>query len=193
MDAKSEFTRLLTLVRNGDEDAAAELVKEYEFAIRVAIRTRLSDPAMRRQFDSMDICQSVLGSFFVRFSDGAFDLQEPRQLVGLLTAMARNKLAMRVRREFRLCRDARRTNASPDAVETLIALSPGPDQRAVDSDLVERIQGMLDEDTRLVAEHRHNGAEWNEIAEKLGGTAEARRKQYHRAMRQIAKRLEVDS
>src|ERR1700746_726766 len=95
------FADLLVRVRRGDPDAAFELVRKYESAIRVAVRTRLSDPALRRQFDSMDVCQSVLASFFVRASAGQYDLQEPRQLVALLTRMAQNKLAMRARGQYR--------------------------------------------------------------------------------------------
>ena len=92
----------------GDSDAATELVRTYESAIRVAVRTRLSDPALRRQFDSMDVCQSVLASFFLRAAAGEYDLRDPPQLVALLSKMTHNKLAMRVRREYRQRRDIRR-------------------------------------------------------------------------------------
>jgi RNA polymerase sigma-70 factor (ECF subfamily) len=39
----------------------------------------------------MDICQSVLASFFVRAAVGQFELDRPEPLVGLLIGMARNK------------------------------------------------------------------------------------------------------
>src|SRR6478672_10569673 len=105
---KSAFAELLERVRGADSDAAAELVRKYESAVRVAIRTRLSDPALRRQFDSMDVCQSVLASFFLRAAAGQYDLRDPAQLVALLTKMAHNKLAMRARHEYRQRRDIRR-------------------------------------------------------------------------------------
>ena len=60
------FIELLRRVRLGEPDAAYELVRQYEMDIRIAVRARLSDPALRQQFDSMDICQSVLASFFLR-------------------------------------------------------------------------------------------------------------------------------
>src|SRR3954469_18683176 len=104
----SVFADLLERVRGADSDAATELVRKYESAIRVAVRTRLSDPALRRQFDSMDVCQSVLGSFFFRMAAGQYDLRDPAQLVTLLTKMARNKLAMRARHQYRQRRDVRR-------------------------------------------------------------------------------------
>src|SRR5258705_10338902 len=108
MRDKSVFAGLLEPVRGGDSDAAYELVRKYESAIRVAVRTRLSDPALRRQFDSMDVCQSVLASFFLRAAAGQYDLRDPAQLVALLTKMAHNKLAMRARYEYRRRRDVRR-------------------------------------------------------------------------------------
>ena len=40
----------------------------------------------------MDICQSVLGSFFVRAATGQYKLETPEHLLKLLTTMARNKL-----------------------------------------------------------------------------------------------------
>jgi hypothetical protein len=49
------FADLIRRVRGGDARAVARLVSQYEAAIR-----------MQRVFDSMDICQSVLASFFVQ-------------------------------------------------------------------------------------------------------------------------------
>src|SRR5690606_34816605 len=70
------FSDLLKRVRGGDPEAAREIVANYTSAIRVAIRTRLSDRALRRQFDSMDVCQSVFGSFFLRMATGTYELEE---------------------------------------------------------------------------------------------------------------------
>ncbi len=90
-----DFGELISRIRRGDADAAREIVRRYEMSIRVAVRTRLSDPRLRRHFDSMDVCQSVLASFFLRVASGAYDLDDPRQLVSLLMKMAEKKLAMR--------------------------------------------------------------------------------------------------
>ena len=86
------FSDLVRRVRAGDGAAAAELVRRYEPALRVAVRVRLTDPALRRVLDSMDVCQSVLANFFVRAVAGQFDLDRPEQLLALLAAMARNKV-----------------------------------------------------------------------------------------------------
>ena len=97
-DSSSHFTDLLRRVRNGDQDAATELVTRYEAAIRRAIRVRLVDTRLKSMIDSMDICQSVMGSFFYRAALGQFELEKPEDLVRLLVTMARNKLADQARR-----------------------------------------------------------------------------------------------
>jgi hypothetical protein len=58
------FADFIQRIRGGDARAAEELVRRYESVIRVEVRHRLSDPRLRRLFDSMDISQSVLASFF---------------------------------------------------------------------------------------------------------------------------------
>src|SRR6516225_7135137 len=60
------FACLIRRLRGGDPRAAEELVREYEPAIRLEVHCRLRDPRLRRAFDSLDVCQSVLASFFVR-------------------------------------------------------------------------------------------------------------------------------
>ena len=86
------FEELIRRVRAGDPGAAAELVRNYEPAIRRAVRFRLADARLGSLLESMDICQSVLASFFVRVATGQYELETPEQLLKLLTAMARNKL-----------------------------------------------------------------------------------------------------
>src|ERR1700730_3147059 len=95
MANESGFTEFLRRIRSGDEEAAAELVRRYEPLIRREVRMRLTDPRLCRLFDSGDICQSVLLSFFVRAATGQYRLEQPRDLRNLLVAMAQNKLVSR--------------------------------------------------------------------------------------------------
>jgi DNA-directed RNA polymerase specialized sigma24 family protein len=183
---------LLRRVRLGEPDAARELVAQYAIDIRIAVRARLSDPALRQQFDSMDICQCVLASFFVRAAAGQYDLHEPGQLVGLLTRMAQNKLAMHSRSHHQQRRDVRRVKSINDFVSAPSDNSPGPDRQAIDRDLLKRAYELMEPDVRQMADGRVEGANWETIAAQLGGTADARRKQFLRAMDQIAQTLEIE-
>src|SRR5947199_10307909 len=105
---KSQFRELIGRVRDRDPDAAAELVRRYESAIRRVVRINLRDARMRRIIDSMDICQSVLASFFVRTALGQYELDSPEQLLGLLTTITRNKLTNAAHRMRAARRDIRR-------------------------------------------------------------------------------------
>jgi RNA polymerase sigma-70 factor (ECF subfamily) len=192
MSVDDRFLELLHRVRCGDADAASELVDEYSLAIRIAVRTRLSDPALRRQFDSMDVCQSVLGSFFLRMATGMYQIEQPAQLVALLMAIARKKLAMRVRRELQQCRNARRGISLNAAAHQPSARGPDPAQAVMHAELVDQAYALMDADTREVAHRRTDDATWPEIAAAMGGTAEGRRKQYQRALQRIAVALNVD-
>src|SRR3954451_3115727 len=102
------FEELIRRVRGGDQDAAAALVRTYEPAIRRAVRFRLADARLGGLLDSMDICQSVLASFFVRAAAGQYDLESPGKVLGLLATMAQNKLTSRARQQSAQRRGGRR-------------------------------------------------------------------------------------
>src|SRR6266404_4654229 len=99
MSEANDFHDLIRQVRAGDDAEAAELVRRYEPAIRRAVRIRLGDTRLARAFDSMDVCQSVMASFFVRAALGQYELDAPEQLLKLLATMARNKLADHARQQ----------------------------------------------------------------------------------------------
>src|SRR6516225_9100818 len=120
MLGENAFADLIRRVRAGDNKAAEELVRYYEPTIRRVARVRLVDARLRRAFDSMDICQSVFASFFVRAALGQYDLQRPEQLLNLLVNMSRKKLIDRARQETAERRDYRRLAAGRSRK------SPGP-------------------------------------------------------------------
>src|SRR5947209_19442786 len=100
-----EFAEFLRRIRAGDALAAEQLVRRYESLIRREVRLRLHDPGLTRLFDSMDVCQSVMASFFVRAAAGQYDLEQPAQLFALLLKIARNKVALAARRHRAQRRD----------------------------------------------------------------------------------------
>ena len=94
---RNELCELIDRVRAGDAAAAADLVRLYEPAIRRAARLGLS-AELQRECDSIDISQSVLGSFFWRVAAGHFDTGSQRHVMRLLITLARNKVRERARR-----------------------------------------------------------------------------------------------
>jgi hypothetical protein len=51
---------------------------------------------------------------------------------------------------------------------------------------------LMDAEVRQIADCRVQGVPWEDIAARLGGTAEARRKQFFRAMDRIAQTLDIE-
>jgi RNA polymerase sigma-70 factor (ECF subfamily) len=184
---------LIRRVRAGDGQAAAELVRRYEPLIRREVRLNLEDRRLERLFDSMDVCQSVLASFFVRAAAGQYDLERPDQLVRLLVTMARNKLVSQTRRLTRRRRDHRRAaGTDPEVLQQVAAPEPSPSQLAAGKELLNEFRQRLSTEERQLADLRSEGLAWADIAERLGGTAQARRMQLARAANRIARELGLD-
>jgi len=192
MLADDSFAEFLGRVRSGDEEAARELVRKYEATIRLEVRVRLRQRELRRYFDSMDICQSVLGSFFVRVALGQFDLDRPEELLKLLVTMTRNKLAYQVRKQWAKSRDCRRVANVPVQEVEAETGAPGPGQVAAGRETLEQFRGRLSAEERRLADLRAQGLAWAEIAQRLGGTPQARRMQLARAADRVARELGLE-
>ncbi len=187
----ASFPELIRRVRAGEEEAARTLVRNYEPAIRRAVRLRL-DPRLQRVYDSMDICQAVLASFFVRAASGQYELDTPEQPLKLLATMARHKVGKARRGQLAARRDARREIAG-DAEEHQVK-SPGgtPSRQIAARELLEMAYSRLSEDERRIVELRQQGHDWPAIAASLGGSAEALRKKLTRALARISDELGLD-
>jgi RNA polymerase sigma-70 factor (ECF subfamily) len=186
------FADFLGRVRAGDEQAAAELVRRYESAVRLEVRMRLADSRLRRVLDSMDLCQSVLASFFLRAAAGQYDLERPEQLVRLLVTIARNKVAYQARRQQAQRRDQRRDVEAERPGQELAGAEPSPSRVASGRELLAELRRRLTPEELRVADLRAEGRQWAEIAAVLGGTAQARRKQLARALDRVAAQVGLE-
>ena len=191
MPPDPSFDELIRRVRGGDEQAAARLVRDFEPVIRRVLRARLRNAGGRREFDSMDICQSVLGTFFVRVAAGQYDLKEPDDLIKLLLTMTRNKVAEKMRRQHRLRRDSRRTVGGVEEL-ALAGRDPSPSSVVAGKELLEQARMRLSEEERQLVELRGQGSSWDEVAASLGGTPGARRNQLARALDRVTQELRLD-
>jgi RNA polymerase sigma factor (sigma-70 family) len=95
-----DFEALMRGVLDGSREAAERLCREYEAAVRRAVRTRLPS-RLRARYDSVDFVNDVWASFFAHPPCDA-RLDDPKALIGYLTQMARHKLG-----------EARRSAAAP--------------------------------------------------------------------------------
>ena len=178
------ISQLIERIRTGDDRAAEELLQRYGNVFMRTIRLRLENPALRKQLDSEDIRQSVFGSLFVRLRLGQFDIGSDRDLINLLFRMAHNKLTAQQRRQ-------RPGQAEVDS--GIAEVRPTPSQVLSQKDLLQEAQRRLTAEERHILLLRDQEASWEAIAAELGGSPEARRKQWERARARVAEEMGLDS
>lgn len=191
MSADTPFQDLIARMRSGDQNAATELVRRYESVIRRTVRFRLVDTRLGAIFDSMDICQSVLGSFFVRAAAGQFDLDTPEELVKLLTTMARNKLASQARKEQADRRDRRRA-VGGELVGEMPASEPSPSQQLMSAEMLQEVYRRLSPNELRLVELRNQGHDWAHIAQELDSDPVLLRKQFSRALDRVTREMGLE-
>lgn len=188
----NSFLTFLDRVRTGDQKAAEELVRMYEPEIRREVRLRLRDSRLRRDFDSVDICQSVMASFFVRASLGQFEVNKPEELIRLLVTMTRNKLVSQVRKQQTQGRDFRRRETGGQEKLQNVAQGPTPSLLVANDELIQEFRKRMTAEELGIAERRTQGLAWDTIAAQVGGTSEGCRKQLSRAVDRISQELGLD-
>jgi RNA polymerase sigma factor (sigma-70 family) len=192
MDEEIAFPELLRRVRLGDQDAAVELVRRYEPAIRRAVRIKLVDSRLAGALDSMDVCQSVMGSFFYRAALGQYEMEKPEDLVRLLVTMARNKLTDHVRKQTTERRGKGMTRRTDFAAVDIAGADPTASRVVSAREVLEAALGRLSDEERWIAEQRTAGRAWAELAAELGSTPEAVRKKHARALDRVSRELGLD-
>ena len=187
-----DFKDLVRRIRSGDEAAAAVLIRQYEPEIRREVRLRLRGGPLRRVVDTMDICNSVLGRFFVRAAAGEFELENPRQVLGLLIKMTEHRVIDWSRRLKAQRRDVRRDRALgdlPDEGKSIASRQATPSAEARAADLLEQFRSRLDDEERRIADLRSQGTPWSEIGKSLGRNPDTLRKRWDETRARIAAEL----
>jgi RNA polymerase sigma-70 factor (ECF subfamily) len=180
---------LIEKAKAGDQNAASELVGRYEPAVRRAVRMRLFDSRLRRAFDSMDICQSVMGSFFLRLRNGQFPMEQPEQVLKLLVSMAHNKLTDQVRRQRAKRRGGGRIEEADVDARDFAGTDPTPSRQVALKELIAVVRDRLSPDEARLLELRDAGVDWAEIAAEMGGSPEALRKRFARARERVQEEI----
>ncbi len=94
----TNFSELMARVRDGSQEAAAELVAQYGEMVFNAVR-KLFPQGLRRAFDSEDLVQVAWRSVFRHLSRlGRFET--PAEFAAFLDTLATNKVRLEVRRRY---------------------------------------------------------------------------------------------
>ena len=183
MPGQDDFHDLILKVRSGDQDAATSLVSQFEpFILRVVrlrMRNRGDFERLRHDVGSIDVCQSVFKSLFVRLKEGRFDLNQPQDMEKLLSSMIRFKIANKAHRLSVIYREA--LNLEFD----LVAPGPGPEKSVDDQDLAEAVLGLFSLEELELLNRKLDDQSWPEIAAVLGASPDALRKKLDRAFERI--------
>ncbi len=164
---QATFDAFIGRIRAGDEPAAAELVRLYEPLIRREVRLHIRDRRLNRLFESLDVSQSVLGSFFARTALGEYDLEIPGHLVKLLVVMTRNKVAAAANRHHRQRRDQRRTNG-PEELRDVVDPGPSPSEEISGRELLESFRAGFTDEERSIADLRQGRARLGRNRDTIG-------------------------
>lgn len=182
MRDEPSFRDLIDRVRAGDAQAETELVRRYEPIIQMVIRRRLTDSHLRRILDSLDICQSVFLNFFPRAALGQYDIDTEEQLLKLLVTMALNRLRY-------YCRMYPAPDTLWSAGMEPVDPHPSPSAVVILQELVQSVRGRLSEADRQIMDLRTAGYSWAESAAQVGGSADALRMRYGRAIAGVLSEL----
>jgi RNA polymerase sigma-70 factor (ECF subfamily) len=192
MSEDASFRDLIRRVQAGDPQAARELVRGYEWAIRLQVRVRLTQPELRRQLDSMDIVQLVWASFFPRAAAGQFELEDPKKLLNLLITLAHHKLLDQAKNLRRKRRGGDRTAGGIPAEGEPVDPRPGPEQVADEHDFLQEFRQRLSAQEQYLWDQRLLGRSWVELAAELGADPDALRIQFNRALERVARQMKPE-
>jgi hypothetical protein len=88
-------------------------------------------------------------------------------------------------------RDVHRVEGDDERLAQVTA-GDDPARVAAGRELLAAVRAEMTDEERVIAELRAQGHTWPEVAERLGGTAEARRKQFGRTLDRVSARLGLD-
>ncbi|MBC8874465.1 MAG: sigma-70 family RNA polymerase sigma factor [Planctomycetes bacterium] len=185
-DSSDQFAATLALAREGDRDAIARLVEQYEPKVRVVARVLLGR-ALRPHLDSVDLVQSVHRSLMIALRTQDYDLSSPEQLVALAITMVRRKTARhwrRVQRQQRLSGAAGDSNNLPQMLASL-SDARDPAEEAQFNDQLECLCQNLDPIEQRMLELRLQGYTSREVARELGMHAVAVRVRWTRLRQRL--------
>jgi RNA polymerase sigma factor (sigma-70 family) len=166
---QSELRRFIARIRDGDQDAARELLLRYEPKIRLVVRRQLPR-LLRSRFDSQDFVQSIWGSFFRRMTANPSELEDPKSLIAILVQAARHKVIDEYRRASGPKRDVRREESIWDGARPreITDLADSPSEVAEASEALGRLRALLPADRRMVLDLKAAGLSTKEIAGQVG-------------------------
>ena len=187
-DPVDASARLYAEASQGDARAAENLLQSYLPRLRAFVRASLT-PDLRARESVSDVVQSVCREILEHKAN--FRYQGEAQFRGFLFTAAANKVKEKFRFHHQPKRDVRRENAPVSAAPPPLAhSSASPSFAALAHERVEMLEAALDQlsegDRQVISLARLAGLPIAEVAQRLGKTEVAVRKQLGRALTRLA-------
>ena len=166
-DANS-FKYLVRKVQAGDDDAARKLFESYDKHVLSVVR-RLKVVPLANVYSTRDFSQAVWASLFNEL-DLLNGVHESRQFIGLIMAIARNKVVDENRRRTQTRRFSGEKNTTR-CVQSLMQQEskvPGPSELAVARERYNRLSSVLSDTHFKVLKMKLAGYSNKAIAEQMG-------------------------
>ncbi len=175
MPEDTSFADLMTRLRSGDDQAAAQVFHRFAQRLIALARTRLSQ-SVRPKMDPEDVLQSVFRSFFARHAGGEVEVENWDSLWGLLVVITMRKCGRQGVYFHAARRDVAREvapRAAPDESSArweAEADEPTPSEAAMLTETVEQLMQSLDARQRQILALSLQGCPPAEISEQVGCT-----------------------
>jgi RNA polymerase sigma factor (sigma-70 family) len=180
-----DFAKRLTALRAGESAAIDAFVQQYESYIRRTIRFRISSAALQPIVDSVDICQSVFGSFLLRLGAGQYEIESEEDLRKLLYTIAGRKFVSLRRHERSSKRDRSQTRSLNEISSLVDNQTDDPVNAASLRELQIKCYELLTDHEQTLLTLRQEGKSWDEIAAELHTDPIILRKRLSRAIDRI--------
>jgi len=181
--------QLLSRMRQGDRDAAAEFMDRYGAMVRRRVRGKLGQ-SMQRIFDSQDILSTVSRRLDQFVADGRVRADAPGELWALVTQIARNAVIDKSR-IFRRLEGVEGSDS--DFARTMLSRLRSSEQEPmskVEIELERAIDSLGDSiDQQILAMWLH-GESHERIADEVGIATTGVRKRWQRIREQLREKIE---
>lgn len=162
---------LLKSLKEGDDEAAAEVFRRYVHRLVALARRRISD-RLGRRLDADDVVQSVYRSFFHRAKQGHFEWNRNGDLWRLLAAITVRKTIGKAQFHSQQKRDVDREDAAAGQLMNgssgEVAWEPQDEDAIALEDELRHIMEGLKEHPRKILQLRLQGESTEEIAQQIG-------------------------
>ena len=184
---------LVQRCRQGDQDAARQLVDAYIERLLPLARKRISQRLASR-VDAEDIVQSAFRIFFARLQDDQFEIRDQDDLYRLLVRITLHKTLRQIAHHKAAKRDpsqeiAQGENARERLLQ-ILANEPTPEDTVCFLDQLEHFMERLPETERRILELRLEGYSTDEIAQALG-TYDRKVRRVLQGIRELAERVRI--